>query len=232
MTDERLAKHVYDILTYGLSLKDRLDKGDRPQFEVEIDRMKGMLWGDSELGRNPVYAGTVAAPNQQALRNSMRGYGPGSNEFLGVRYALCCWLDEIFIEDSPAWTQKWREMTMEVAFFGGTQERAWRFWEQAVAAEKRPDNDAVEAYLWCVMLGFRGSPSSVDPVTWTERVKKRILAPLEKEFPAPPDQAFPSDAYPRRGRSRFAGMVRIGGIVAAVAVIVVGYLLGQMLSNN
>ena len=59
MTDERLAKHVFDVLGYGLALKDRLDKGDRPHFEAEIDRLKGMLWGDSELGRSPAQ---VAGP--------------------------------------------------------------------------------------------------------------------------------------------------------------------------
>src|SRR5437870_400720 len=37
--------------------------------------------------------------------------------FLGIRYALACWLDEIFIADSP-WKDQWNDNKVETTLFG------------------------------------------------------------------------------------------------------------------
>src|SRR5262249_41126050 len=145
------------VLGSGLELKERLERGERPNFETEHAKLKGLLMGDGELRYQSDYAGDSRDASQASNIRATQGAMRGTEPFLGTRYGLACWLDEIFIADSP-WSAQWAEQTLEVALYGGASQRAWRFWEQARKAEVRPGTDALEAYLWCVMLGFRGEP--------------------------------------------------------------------------
>src|SRR5258708_12526978 len=72
--------------------------------------------------------------------------------FQGIRYALVCWLDQIFTLD-PQWAAKWQEEALEPEMYR-SRLRAEQFWEQAKRAEARPSTDALEAYFLCPMLGF------------------------------------------------------------------------------
>src|SRR6266852_5305509 len=74
-----------------------------------------------------------------AARMSMGGRR-SPEVFLGIRYALACWLDEVFILDSP-WGRIWNERKIEEALYG-TNDRAWFFWEQAQHAANRTGVDA------------------------------------------------------------------------------------------
>ena len=83
--------------------------------------------------------------------------------FLGARYALACWIDELFIVHS-AWADLWKERPFEVALYG-SRERAGKFWDQADLVLRRPNAPAcpdrararrVETFFLCIVLGFRG----------------------------------------------------------------------------
>src|SRR5262245_55776797 len=74
---------------------------------------------------------------QRALDSAAGGARLG---FLGIHYALACWLDETFIGDSP-WRQQWNDRKLETTLFG-TNERATEFWRQAERAQSRPTRDA------------------------------------------------------------------------------------------
>ncbi|MBX7104887.1 MAG: DotU family type IV/VI secretion system protein, partial [Gemmataceae bacterium] len=142
-----LAKQFHEIVGYGLDLKERLEQGARPPLDYELERLRGLLLGGSELKNDQEYSGEPGNAND--MRMTM---GRGSdNRFLGARYALTCWLDEIFIADSP-YADDWNERKLEVAIYGGSSDRAWKFWEQARLAEKRAGTDALEIFYWCVML--------------------------------------------------------------------------------
>ena len=138
-----LAGHVYPVLQHGLRLKARLDRGERPVLLSEQAELKRLLGSPSQpapwgMGRDVAASIAISEPTR----------------FLGVRYALTCWLDELFIE-SP-WSREWDENKLESALFE-TNIRYRNFWEQARLAETTPDaTDAVEAFLLCVLLGFRG----------------------------------------------------------------------------
>ena len=106
--------------------------------------------------------------------------------FLGIRYALACWLDEIFIGDS-AWKEKWNANKIETHLFG-INDRASEFWKQAQRAQSRPTRDTLEVFYLCVMLGFRGelidSPNEV--IAWRESVEPQITQGEDREYAAPP----------------------------------------------
>jgi type VI secretion system protein ImpK len=135
---------VHPVISTALELKDRLDKGESPEFETEQRKLLDLLRTDGETRRQLDYTGDGSV-------------------FLGARYALACWIDELFIVHSP-WAKLWNERKLEVALYG-TLDRAWKFWEQVDLALKRPNTprpsvapgpDAIETYYLCLALGFRG----------------------------------------------------------------------------
>ena len=121
---------------------------------------------------------------------------------------------------------RWEGNTFETALYGGTQQRAWRFWDQALRADgPRGSPTALEAFLWCVMLGFQGSPpEDVHPAAWVEASRKRVLAVRSGEFPAPAERELPVSVPPLRGRERFARMFRVATVAAAATAFTVGLL--------
>src|SRR5262245_36722888 len=160
---DKIARQVHLVFGHGLELKERLERGEQPSFEAEQAKLRGLLLaGDSDLRYQTDYAGETAAQagGAQSVRTTL-GAMRGGEPFLGARYALACWLDEIFVLDtSGPWASRWESSMMEVALYGGSSQRGWRFWEQAKKAEARPGTDALEVFLWCVMLGFKGEPAA------------------------------------------------------------------------
>jgi type VI secretion system protein ImpK len=152
---QEIANLIHPVLAYGLQLKERLERStELPDLEDEQARLKGLLTASEGKGYPDFYG-------ERGLDGgTISGLHPGKasrltgGEFLGARYALACWLDELFSLDSP-WGFQWTERTLEEALHG-TRDRAFKFWEQARRAEARPGSDALEVYYLCVMLGFRG----------------------------------------------------------------------------
>jgi len=136
---------VYPVITTALDIRDRVERGDPLDLEKERGRLIELLPAN-------------VASGLQA------GYSGDGRIFLGARYALACWIDELFIVHS-SWAERWKPVTLELALFG-TRERATRFWEQAdivlgrPGAPKPPDrpgDDALETFFLCIVLGFRGT---------------------------------------------------------------------------
>ncbi len=216
-----LAKQFHQVVGYGLDLKERLERGERPPLDHELTQLKGLLLGGSELRNDPDYAGEAGGGDMRVTG------GRGSEQkFLGARYALTCWLDEIFIGDSP-YSEPWNERKLEVAIYGGSSDRAWRFWEQAHLAEKRPGSDALETYYWCVMLGFRGEfveqPDKLR--SWSEGIRDRIRRAHRAELSLPADQGFTTYVPRLTGQDRFGTMIRLAAAVILLAVPVFVVLL-------
>ena len=168
MRDE-VAELVYPVFKYGLDVKDQLDTGERVDMQktqldlirLLADKRWNRMDGDSVFGTSAAFASVRSGGTQGAK---------SAGTFLGIRYALVCWLDELFISHS-SWGQEWRDHALEVARYNSA-EAAWKFWEQAQKAEAQPGSDALEVYYLCVMLGFRGKPN--DLYSWVERVRPQI----------------------------------------------------------
>src|SRR5689334_6579748 len=122
-----LANVVHPVVGRGLGLFGRLQRGESPNLEDEQAALLGLLAAEG-----------------------VPDFGPDRDgAFLGVRYALACWLDELFILDSP-WAGQWNENKMEARLYG-SNDRAYRFWEQAQYAAARPTTDALEVFFICVL---------------------------------------------------------------------------------
>src|SRR5262245_39936112 len=176
---KEIADLVYPVINYALQLKRRVDRGEELSLSNEQAQLKGLLKSESAARRWPEYAGDAPAGG---FDDSGRG---SSEHFLGIRYALACWLDEIFILDSP-WKAEWNERKLEAALYG-SNDRAYKFWDQARKAEARPEKDALEVFFLCVMLGFRGDLRD-DPDglrAWREAAEAQLGRP--REWVGPPD---------------------------------------------
>ena len=179
MQDETAAM-VHAVLGRGLALKRRLERGDSPAMANEQAALEQLLHGESEA-RRYVDLGTD----------------------LDIRYALACWLDEIFVLD-PTWGGEWNEHKLEVTLFG-TNDRAWMFWEKARRASSRTETDVLEVYYLCAMLGFRGELRE-DPAkltAWAAVARGQIEKGPGQDWAAPPG-ARPARRRPPPARLRGA----------------------------
>ena len=126
-----VARIVYPVLNYGLRLKERREQGQEPDLDAEQAVLKGLLNADE--GRQiPDYWGEVSQDRA------------GEDAFLGIRYALTCWLDEILIDKTP-WGVQFDNRKLEWSLFR-SQDRGWKFRPQAAKADARQSVDAVEAW--------------------------------------------------------------------------------------
>lgn len=243
---EEIASVVYPVFNYALTLKERLLLGEKPDFDREQANLKGLLGTDMEARRS-VDLGGDASVSVDPMVSMQVGVRPGAasntpssrDQFLGARYALACWLDDIFILDPqiervhPDWCARWKEDSVEGSLFG-LRDRAWRFWEQAIRAEGRPTSDALEVYFLCVMLGFRGdygdNPEKLS--NWVSATQSRLAKAQAKEWSGPPGKDLTGDAAPCHGQERFQQMIMVLGISFLVFVFVLAIVFFRYLSTQ
>jgi len=205
-----LADRTFDVLLAGLSLRDRVTSGARLNLASEQAKLKALL-------------GANTAPPWGAA-----GHDPhadhASPDFLGIRYALACWLDEVLI--AAGW-KEWDETKLEATLYH-TNIRYGNFWTQARLAEAIPESaDAHEAFLWCVLLGFRGSMEHTPDQLreWVSAARSRAVRAGGREPPQIPEAVAPKDPVPLRGEEAYRGAVRRLVLVALAAVPVLAFLL-------
>jgi type VI secretion system protein ImpK len=204
-----LAKPTYEILLHGLKLREKVAAGDRPHLGTEQAKLKALLGSANQ----PPPWGSDHDPTTSVTPGSGR-------EFLGIRYALTCWVDEILID--AGW-REWDENKLESALYR-TNIRYGNFWQQARLAEAVPGGmDAQEAFLLCVLLGFRGEVGE-DPGRlreWVQTTRTRVTRGLGKELPPLPEKTPVTDVPPLLGVEGYRGMTRrlVGGVLFAVPVV-------------
>jgi type VI secretion system protein ImpK len=212
---EEIANLVHPILTYGLRLKERLDRGEAPLLEVEQAGLKGLLQSEIEARRWASYGGSERTDDQGDGRRGA---------FLGIRYALVCWLDELFTTGS-AWEAQWNERKLEADLYG-TNDRAWKFWEQAKLADTWSDGAPREAMYLCVMLGFcgelRNRPDQLR--AWSTAAQARLAKELGREWAYPAELDPPTNVPPLHGREQLQRMVLVGGIALLLLIPLVAFL--------
>ena len=208
------ANQVFDILLHGLKLRDRVAAGDRPHLGTEHAKDKGML-------------GSASAPAPWGSEGNPTESVGTVREFLGIRYALVCWLDEVLIE--AGW-REWDENKLESALYR-TNIRYSNFWSQARLAEAIPSAaDAQEVFLLCVLLGFRGEKGErPDQLReWVQLTRSRVTRGLGKELPALPEKSPVTDVPPLLGIDHYSRMTMLLVIGVLVAVLL-GAFLGVVL---
>jgi type VI secretion system protein ImpK len=219
---EEIANLVYPVIDYTLRLKNRVERGE-PGLDLDNEQaaLKGLL-GTEAASRRWADFGGDSSLDASLAGGTMRGVTDhsrraGGDGFLGIRFVLACWADEIMI-DSP-WEVEWKEKKLETALYG-TADRAFKFWEQARKAETRQGSDALEVFFLCVMLGFRGDyrdqPDKLR--NWVNNVQTRIAQTQGKEWPAPDGQDPTTNVPPLRGRDKMRRMVLSWAVCLLVGV--------------
>jgi type VI secretion system protein ImpK len=198
MRDE-LAEVVYPTVSYALQVRASLERGDDRNMIAVQSELRTLLKTANEAQRWPEYGGD-------------------GDRYLGIRYALACWIDELFVLDSP-WGPQWNERKLEESLYG-SNERAWKFWFQAKLAQARPGTDALEAFYLCVMLGFRGEgPEKPDTVaTWRDAVENQLARVHNQPWPGPQELQPEIQAMPRRAKDRLRSLLI--GVIGLVAVLI------------
>ncbi len=206
---QEIADIVYPVLNRGLRLKERLRRGERLNREAEQITLKGLLQSEN-------------------VAMQKKAYGGDGITFLGIRYALVCWLDEIFIFDQHGegeWGRDWADHLLEEGMYA-SRSAADRFWEQAEVAERSGEIDALEAFYLCVMLGFRGKHR--DDVAalnrWCNSVEDQFNQ-YNQDWPGPPDLGLPPNVPPLTGRERLGRMMLVVGLFVAVLIFGGAFLL-------
>ena len=199
---------VFKVFGQSLDVKDQLERGESPDIEAVRHQLIGLIRSESEGRRFPDYA--------------------GDGIFLGARYALACWVDELFIiHCQPPWADNWKERTLEYELFG-TNVAATKFWEQADIVLRRPGAprtatqpgpDAVETFFLCAMLGFRGTyfdnPGKVRE--YVEEMRPMLTRPTP--WQPPRDRGVQTNVSPLVGRETLRRVVGIYGGVTLVVVL-------------
>jgi type VI secretion system protein ImpK len=225
-----LANLVHPVLRYGLLLKERLDRGETPSLEIEQAALRTLLLSDLEAGRWIEFGGEADVGGLTFGEAGEVRAQPGGSQFLGGRYALVCWLDELFILHTM-WGETWNERKLEVALYG-SNERAWRFWEQARLAENRPTLDALEVFFLCVMEGFRGelgeNPDRLRD--WCKAVQLK-LSRLGEQAPQPPELEPPINVPPLYGPDSFRRTLYWTCVLLLFLVPLFTFLLVQHLAD-
>lgn len=205
-----LSDRTFDILLHGLTLRDRLRSGGSPHLAGEQAKLKSLL--------GPANAATPWGSANDPTRSVMSESG---GEFLGMRYALTCWLDELLID--AGW-REWDENKLESALYR-TNVRYGNFWQQAKLAEAVPDAaDAQEAFLLCVLLGFRGEKGEDLGALreWVSATRSRVTRSMSKEPPPLPERAPVTDVPPLLGAEAYRKMTQrlVAGVLVAIPVTV------------
>jgi type VI secretion system protein ImpK len=222
---EEIANLVFPLLEYGLELKERLQKNEPLSFSAEQSKLKAMLKSDLEARAWPDYGGEASADHALGAFPRAGARAPLPNQFLGIRYALVCWLDEIFSLDSN-WAEQWENNALEFELYN-TRDRAWRFWEpQAELAATR--SDALEAFLLCVVLGFRGNRRDQPDrlLRWVKDNQRRI-ARYQSETRPPEVHGLPplTNVPPRQALEKFQRMGQVWGVVLLLVIPVATFTL-------
>jgi type VI secretion system protein ImpK len=217
---KEIADLVFPIFRKALETKEGLRINPEAwDFADSQRRLLALLQAAVPDALRPDFIG-----EQRALDNAAGGARLG---FLGIHYALACWLDETFIADSP-WRDQWNGHKLETTLYG-TNERATEFWRQAERAQSRPTRDALEVYFLCVMLGFRGEllDKPAELTAWRDRVETQITQAEGRDYTPPPGLAVTPDVHALTGMSRmqrwFLAAAVAGLAFIPLLICLVGY---------
>jgi type VI secretion system protein ImpK len=227
----KIANLVYPVLSYGLRLKERVERGEPVDFDTEQTLLKGLLLDAREAGRWADFGGEGGPVRDVHLAREGDVRGNAADTFLGVRYALVCWLDELFTLDSP-WQARWNERKLEMELYG-TNDRAWKFWDQAGRADTRRGSDALEVFFLCVALGFRGAlgeePDKLQ--AWLSATRARIGKVRALEGADVSAYEPPTRVPPLHGPRQMQTMLLAGGTLLLLSVPLVAFFLVQRLGQ-
>jgi type VI protein secretion system component VasF len=217
---------VYKVITYALDIKERLDRAE--ELEIDVAAEKAIL---------------LNLIRGEELPAGLTDYmGDSEGVFLGARYALACWADELFIihcrAGHPAVSKQWTSTKILEDEIFRRMEAAQKFWEQAdillgqhkgQRTRATPGPEAAEAFFLCAVLGFRGTYYEQSNKVGDYIKKLRPIATRAEPLAALEDRGIKRNSYPLEGREVLGRVVRMYGGLALVVVLAF-VILWQVLS--
>jgi hypothetical protein len=205
-----VAADVYPIIATGLALRRAAPTADVSRVPPEWGLLRDQVRRADE--------NWVAARSRVPAQFEQEVAG-----FPGIGFPLACWLDELFILNSP-WGAAWNEAKLEAALYA-TNARAVTFWEVALAAERHAAvdpaaADAAEVCYLCAALGFRGEWAADRDrlANWHAAVREKLLATLGRPQPPSPGREYPTAVPLRRGRRRLRVVTVLGVVLLLLTV--------------
>jgi type VI secretion system protein ImpK len=219
-----IAELVFPVLRKGIQVKEGLRTGTADlQFSETQKKFLALLQEPVPDHLRSEIQGDLRSLEQ--LKESI--IGSRLSVYLGIRYALACWLDEIFIEDSP-WKDLWIDNKIETTLYG-TNLRASKFWEQAQRAQARPTRDALEVYYLCVMLGFRGDlfGKPAELTAWREAVEAQLASGEERTYSPPPGVKITPNVPELKGASVMQKRLLVVTVVVLLFIPLLVFLVSR-----
>ncbi|MCE9532704.1 MAG: DotU family type IV/VI secretion system protein [Planctomycetes bacterium] len=214
---EELANLVHPLLREALTLHEQWQAGTGPSFEAgrtDLRRQFEAIFRAEKPGPITNEPHPTSTP-VDLLADPLPAV---STRYLGAGYPLASWLDELFTLHSIR-AAEWNERKFEIEFYG-SNDRAWRVWQQARMAADLPKTDDLEVFFICMGLGFRGEWAE-DPTAlqaWTSSTRDRLLKDLRREWIAPPALDPPRGATPRRAAYGLRRMAVVGTVFSLLAI--------------
>ena len=226
MTPET-ARIVDPIFLAVLDFVDRFERGQLSYHETERNRIRKLIdEGDQLLGAN-----------SEVWRLS--------------KYALVSYIDEQFTILPWPGKDAWANNSLEYQYFHAASGEAWdtkaayeQFFVEANRAASLPNKDALEVYVTCVLLGFRGMYGQpVDQTTasrigvpntlkdWLRNMSGFGLASSHagQKFQSAPERG--DGARPLDGKSQLITMGFLGIMFLLVAICYQCFFFGNLASQ-
>jgi type VI secretion system protein ImpK len=228
---DRQSEFVLALLSEGLRIRESLERGEALSFDLEYANIREMLLAAADLDGGMKVSVPPNAIPQALWKPDTLAAGAWSGEFLGVRYPLVCWFDEVFCLDSP-WADRWNEHKLEAELYG-TNDRAWKFWQQAAIVDAKADSNLMQIFFWCVMLGFRGmlAEEPIKLVEWGAAQREKLCRIQPLEFPEELEPDPPTLVPPHNALLYHQRMLLICGITLMVVIPTLFFLLVRFFST-
>jgi len=233
-TSDSLLKRSNDVLNAGMRLIEdvqvdpsSVDMIRRQADLIELlDRLSKLSKSYSEQTSDKIVPSHLNDQDQSPENRIATGRLPVTDDTAGVaRYLLACWLDELFVVDSPL-ARQWNENKLEMRIFG-TNDRAWRFWDYVNSAATRHQIDLQEIALLCIMHGFQGQlvESHAELAVWVEKCRDRILKSATDSWSPPPALPFMANTPPLRGKIELDLVIRLAIVSGVLLIPAISFLI-------
>jgi type VI secretion system protein ImpK len=230
--EQSLADLVYPVLSHGLAVKAKVSSGQTVELVstqamfMDLLKVNDMSVGSADFCGDTQRSVSLTVPAMRSMDASLL-----PEQFLGIRYALVCWLDELFT-DETAWGRKWNESKLEVELYG-SNDRAWKFWSQARLAQARPATDCLEGFYLACMLGFRGDlreqPEELQK--WVAGARHRLGQVSDVQWPLATEIEPETAVPPLRGRLQLRRLIAVACVVLLFAIPTLSFLAVHHLSE-
>ena len=225
--------HANNVFNVGMKLFQNVQDSSAVDMVMRQAELIELL---DRLLKVPEHAETKRSARSKQLHyeesetsHEMRVKGfelPENEDLAGVtRYLLVCWLDELFVVDTPL-TRLWNENKLEMRIFG-TNDRAWRFWDYVKSDPVSKSLEARQVALSCVMHGFQGqmAESHSELAVWVEKCRASLLKSAKDSWTPPPALPIMAETPPLTGRGELDLVIRLAIAFGVVLVPAISFLI-------